>query len=294
MTVEAVRGVSSAQDGPPPHLRFKRKLNPWRVLVDLWHARELIRALAERDLRARYKQAVLGFAWASLTPLVLMLVFTVFFQPRRPMSTPAGRRTRCSPTWACCRGRSSRRRCPRAARACSNNVMLLNKVYCPREVFPLASVLVAVVDTLLASLVLVAALRRLRHMRRATYVVGPAAVPGAVHVHLRGHPGPVGGRSSSCATSATCSRLLLQLGCSPPRWPTRSDVVPEALAAARTRSSNPLAPVIDGLPADVALLRPAHPTGTCWCWPRSPRALIALLVGYSLFKRLETGFADVA
>ena len=46
----------------------------------MWRSRGLIRTLAERDLRVRYKQAVLGFLWAILMPFVLMVVFSVFFQ----------------------------------------------------------------------------------------------------------------------------------------------------------------------------------------------------------------------
>ena len=63
---------TAVAEGPPPELVFKRRLRPAQTARDLWAARELVRALAERDLRARYKQAVLGFAWAVLTPLMLM------------------------------------------------------------------------------------------------------------------------------------------------------------------------------------------------------------------------------
>lgn len=49
------------------------------ALRELWRVRELIRTLAERDLRVRYRQAFLGFAWAVLTPVALMIVFTLVF-----------------------------------------------------------------------------------------------------------------------------------------------------------------------------------------------------------------------
>ena len=65
---------------PPPELRFRRRLHPIQSLSELWRSRELVLTLAERELRARYKQAVLGAAWAVLTPLALMVVFTLFLQ----------------------------------------------------------------------------------------------------------------------------------------------------------------------------------------------------------------------
>src|SRR6266436_9321548 len=47
--------------------------------IDLWRYRELFRVLAWRDLAVRYKQTVIGAAWAVLRPFITMLVFTVIF-----------------------------------------------------------------------------------------------------------------------------------------------------------------------------------------------------------------------
>src|SRR3954453_15696455 len=48
-------------------------------LGGLWHYRELMYILAWRDVRVRYKQAVLGAAWAVLQPLIMMGIFTLLF-----------------------------------------------------------------------------------------------------------------------------------------------------------------------------------------------------------------------
>src|SRR5436190_24331133 len=64
---------------PHPELWFVRRIRVRTLLHELWQFRELIHALAERDLRVRYKQAVLGVAWAVVTPVILMLVFSVVF-----------------------------------------------------------------------------------------------------------------------------------------------------------------------------------------------------------------------
>jgi lipopolysaccharide transport system permease protein len=53
----------------------------WRALDlnELWHYRELAWVLTERDIKVRYKQTVLGFAWAIIQPVTLMAVFSIFF-----------------------------------------------------------------------------------------------------------------------------------------------------------------------------------------------------------------------
>jgi lipopolysaccharide transport system permease protein len=53
----------------------------WQVInwAELWRFRELIAILAWRDIKVRYKQTVLGAAWAVLQPAMMMLVFTIFF-----------------------------------------------------------------------------------------------------------------------------------------------------------------------------------------------------------------------
>src|SRR4026208_1499460 len=48
----------------------------WR---DLWHYRELFCVLAWRDVAVRYKQTVIGLAWALIRPFLTMIVFTVVF-----------------------------------------------------------------------------------------------------------------------------------------------------------------------------------------------------------------------
>src|SRR4051812_49401871 len=46
---------------------------------DLWHYRELFAILAWRDVSVRYKQTVVGIAWAVLRPLLTMIIFTILF-----------------------------------------------------------------------------------------------------------------------------------------------------------------------------------------------------------------------
>jgi len=50
-----------------------------RHLRELWQYRELARNLVVRDLKARYKNSILGIAWSWLSPLMMMIVYTIFF-----------------------------------------------------------------------------------------------------------------------------------------------------------------------------------------------------------------------
>src|SRR3954467_15161631 len=57
-------------------------------LGELWHYRDLLYILAWRDVKVRYKQAVLGAAWAVLQPLVMMGIFTLVYS--RIAEVPTG------------------------------------------------------------------------------------------------------------------------------------------------------------------------------------------------------------
>ena len=83
----------------------------WR---DLWAYRELFAILAWRDLAVRYKQTVIGVAWALVRPFLTMVVFTVVFG--RIAKLPSRRRRALCRSWsspACCRGLSFPRHSPK-------------------------------------------------------------------------------------------------------------------------------------------------------------------------------------
>jgi hypothetical protein len=69
-----------AASGPLP-LTVIEPQRGWRALdvAELWRYRELLWVLTERDIKVRYKQTVLGFAWAIIQPVMMMAVFSIFF-----------------------------------------------------------------------------------------------------------------------------------------------------------------------------------------------------------------------
>lgn len=273
---------------PPPELRFRRRIRLRSSLRELWGARELVASLGEREIRARYKQASLGMGWAVLTPVLLLLVFTLFFRKVADVDTGGAPYALFSYLgllpWTFFSSSLSL-----GGQSLVVNSTLLNKVYCPREVFPLSSIGVAAVDTLISSLVL-----------GVLFVAyGMAPQPTAVWV-------PVLLAVQVCFTtgvvliiSATLVYLrdlrqalpmLLQLGlfASPVAYGIEEIPDPARIWYA---IANPLGEVIngyrrtvlEGVAPELHLLLPA-----------AGSAVAVLLVGYYLFKRLETRFADVA
>ena len=123
-------------------------------LLDLWQYRELVAALVMRDVSVRYKQTVLGAAWAIIQPLVTMLIFSVIFGrlaqiPSDGHPYPIFVYAALLPWTLFASG----------VAACGQSLLgasdLVGKVYFPRAVLPLASLGSPLIDFLVASSVLV-------------------------------------------------------------------------------------------------------------------------------------------
>ena len=116
--------------GPPPELRFRRRTRFAVSMSELWRSRELVRTLVERDLRARYRQAVLGFAWAVIPPVGLMLVFSVFVRRVGDVFTE-GVSYELYTFVALIAWQFFASSMSTGGQSLINNLSLLNKVYCP-------------------------------------------------------------------------------------------------------------------------------------------------------------------
>ena len=123
-------------------------------LGDVWEFRELLFFLAWRDIKVRYKQTALGALWAILQPVLTMLIFTVFFGGLArvgsdgmpyPIFSYAG----LLPWTLFAQGLGQ------AANSLVGASNLIKKVYFPRLIVPLASVLTGLVDFFVAFTVLV-------------------------------------------------------------------------------------------------------------------------------------------
>lgn len=123
-------------------------------LKEMWLFRELVYFLTWRDLKVRYKQTVLGVMWAVLNPFLTMVVFSIFFGnlakvPSDGVPYPIFAYTALLP-WGLFSNALSV-----ASRSLVNNRHMITKVYFPRVILPLSSVLAGLVDFLIASVILV-------------------------------------------------------------------------------------------------------------------------------------------
>ncbi|MBD2493022.1 ABC transporter permease [Nostoc sp. FACHB-280] len=121
---------------------------------DLWRYRELLYFLAWRDILVRYKQTVVGLAWALIRPFLTMVVFTVVFGnlAKLPSSAPYPILVFAAMLpWQFFAN---------ALSDCSNsligNANLISKVYFPRLIVPLSSVIVSFVDFMISGTILLA------------------------------------------------------------------------------------------------------------------------------------------
>lgn len=123
-------------------------------LRDLWIYRELVYFLTWRDIIVRYKQTVLGAAWAIINPLVNMIVLEIVFGKFAGMETEGGLpgpifRYAAVLPWVLFSSALGS-----AGRSMLTNRSMITKIYFPRLIIPLSSVLGGVLDFLISFTVL--------------------------------------------------------------------------------------------------------------------------------------------
>jgi ABC-type polysaccharide/polyol phosphate export permease len=130
-----------------------------QIATDFWDFRELLGQLARRDIAIRYKQAVMGFAWALFMPILIVLAGLIV---RLALATVGGLEIdRASAgalalkgwTWAFFVGAIGF-----ATASLTANIGLVTKIYFPREVLPMASVAAQAFDSAIAGIALAIAL----------------------------------------------------------------------------------------------------------------------------------------
>lgn len=121
---------------------------------ELWQYRELLRFLAVRDIKVRYKQTILGGLWAILQPFMSMVVFTIFFGmlakiPSDNLPYPIFVYTALLPWQLFSNGISN------AGNSLVASSHLISKVYFPRIIIPAASLGAGLLDFLIAFSILI-------------------------------------------------------------------------------------------------------------------------------------------
>jgi ABC-type polysaccharide/polyol phosphate export permease len=290
--------VEAAVEAPPveqaaeprPETIFRRRVRLGASLRELWVFRELVLTLAERDLRVRYKQATLGLVWAVLTPLLLLLAFWLVFSRFARVDTNGAPYVVFAYLgllpWTFFSSALSQ-----GGLSLTVNVPLLNKVYCPREVFPLAAILVAMVDAVISTVLLVLLFVFTGTAPKAEvyyvplllvvllcFTIGVTVAVSAVLVYVR--------------DLRLVLPLVLQFGLFVTPVAYNSNLVAKSTEKLVIYSAlNPLVPLVDGLRRTVL-----YGQAPQW-WPLLASSCVSVVIlvgGLWIFKRLETGIADIA
>jgi len=263
------------------------RTNSWKIfdLRELWAYRELLFFLTWRDVRVRYKQAVLGMGWVVLQPLLMTLVFTVFLgvivrvpsdNVPYPLFAYAGLLL-----WTFFSGAISG-----SGNSLIGNAHLITKVYFPRLLIPLASILARMVDLLVALVMLIGLMIYYRTGVSTSLLMAPVLI-GLLALLALGLGMWTSAFNVKYRDVGLALPVFIQL------WMFVSPVVyPLTLVPEHWRfvySLNPLVGIIEGFRA--ALF------GKSFNWPAlgiSAIVTVALLLyaGY-VFKRREKTFADI-
>lgn len=129
--------MTAAELSQPPLLENgTRSAGLRQRLVDIWRYRELLDSLIRRELKVRYKNSVLGFAWTLLNPMLYLVIFSIVFKILGA-STPRFGLYMLSGLLVynlCSVGLTA------ATTSITGNGPLVQKVWFPREILPLASI----------------------------------------------------------------------------------------------------------------------------------------------------------
>lgn len=156
MSVKILDGVMAQSETRQSayHIVIERP-SGWRLLPlkEFWQYRDLLLHLVWRDLKVRYKQTILGASWAILQPFVTMVVFTVFFGnfariPSDGIPYPIFSFAALVPWTFFASGVTA------VSGSIVGNTGMIKKIYFPRLIFPISTLLSSLVDFVPAFLVL--------------------------------------------------------------------------------------------------------------------------------------------
>lgn len=123
----------------------------WR---DLWNYRELFYILAWRDIVVRYKQTVIGIAWAVIRPFITVVVLTLVFNRIAKLDAPEGVPYALFVSAAMMPWQFFASALSEASGSLIGNASLISKIYFPRLIVPAGSVITSFVDFLITLVML--------------------------------------------------------------------------------------------------------------------------------------------
>jgi lipopolysaccharide transport system permease protein len=259
----------------------------------LAHARELVKhrellwLVTQREIKVRYKQSALGVLWAVLQPFSLMVVLTVFYSwfarmPSDGLPYPLFSYAALLP-WTFFSSALSF-----AIPSLIHNSHIITKIYFPREIVPLASVLTAFLDFLVASMIFVGMLvyYRTPPTWNLLYVIPILAIQLAFTIGI-------------CLLLSAFIVLYRDVRHTLPLviqiWMFVTPILyPASVVPARFRtwyfSLNPMAAIIDGYRRAVVM---GQPPQLRFLALAAVVSIALVWAGYKYFKHLEREFADI-
>ena len=277
---------------PPPVPAMQIILEPGRTEKnywrDLWRYRELFQVLAWRDVSVRYKQTVIGVAWAILRPFLTMVIFTVIFSRLAKLPSEGKAPYALMVFVGMLPWTFFSTALSDASNSLIGNANLISKVYFPRLIIPTATVIVGFVDLLISFGILAAMMIWYRFQPSWQIFLLPIFVLLAFLASL----GPglwITALNVKYRDFRYVIPFILQFGLYVSPVGFSSTVVPEKWRL--LYSLNPLVGVIDGfrwcvLGGDSQLYMPGFLMSLC---------VVALFVwlGVAYFRRTEQSFADM-
>jgi lipopolysaccharide transport system permease protein len=253
---------------------------------EIWEYRELLYFLVWRDIKVRYKQTALGAGWAVLQPVMTMIVFSVFFgrlakMPSDGIPYPIFAYAALLP-WQLFAFALSE-----SANSLVGSQNLIQKVYFPRLVIPIAGVLAGLVDFAIAFVVLLGMMEYYGIHPTAAIFVLPAFIVFAVAAALS-----VGLWLSALNVEYRDVRYTIPfltqfwMFATPVAYP--STLIPEKWRA--LYGLNPMAGVVEGF--RWALLGKSTSPGPL-LWVSVAAVILLLIGGLAYFRRMEKTFADI-
>jgi ABC-2 type transport system permease protein/lipopolysaccharide transport system permease protein len=306
---DAVVDISGGDDGliiidpasipsnPAPESFYHHKVSVVSAIVEMTRRSEIMLALSERDIRSAYKQQVLGMAWAVVNPLIQVVLFTLIFSHVKAFKAPAGVPYIVSTflgimVWSYFAGSFSN-----GGGAMIANINLLQKTHFPRECFPLSQML----EQCLYTGVMLLPLTIILFITGFTPHVQVLWCPIFIVIELLFTGGMVLAMSSLIVYVRDLTQimgLILQLGlfATPIIWPL-SKLAKVTVGPFHHFDFRPYYVFVNPLGAVIDNLRRTALQGLSPEWGllgiAAVSATLYFFLGYWIFKRIETGFADI-
>ncbi|MBS1488661.1 MAG: ABC transporter permease [Bacteroidetes bacterium] len=256
--------------------------NYWQ---DLWHFRELFYILSWRDVKVRYKQTVLGAAWAIIRPLLTTIIFTVVFSRVAKLPAPGSAPYAIMVFAGMLPWQFFASALSEASNSLIGNANLVSKVYFPRMIIPASSIFTSLVDFAISFLLLLCMMAFYQVMPDIKIMLLPVfillALAAALGVGLY-----VTALNVKYRDVRYVIPFVVQLGLYLTPIGFSSSIVPEKWRL--WYALNPMVGIVDGFR---------------WCILNEPMnwtalaistsvILLFLLIGIFYFRKTERGFAD--